>query len=479
MVGIPYTQEAYQLLHEGAIALAQVESNGIRVDMDYLAKAIRRTKRRIDHLKGKLQESDVVKAWRREYKGRTNLGSNDQLGHVLFDVMGFESAGKTSSENPKHKTDEKSLGTVDHPFIKDFLKIKKLERALNTNLKGIRREVVDGFVHPFFNLDTVQTFRSSSDSPNFQNVPKYNPQIGKLTRQAFIARPGRRLVELDYSQLEVAIAVCYHHDPTMMEYLEDKSKDMHRDMAMECYILPIEELQPADKKNPGEVKRASDIRFCGKSGFVFPNFYGDWYIDCAANLWEYISTMNLRRRDGTSLYDHLRSEGITELGDLDPSEKPRIGTFERHIQRVEKAFWSERFPVYDRWRKDWVDEYREKGWMKTLTGFICQGWMKRNEIINYPVQGSAFHCLLWSLIRLQKELKKARMKSLVIGQIHDSVLGDVPDEELDDFLSLARWVMVDELKDAWKWITAPIEIEAEATPIGGNWYQKKEWKIAA
>ena len=116
--------------------------------------------------------------------------------------------------------------------------------------------------------------------------------------------------------------------------------------------------------------------------------------------------------------------------------------------------------------------------MLTLTGFICQGYMKRNEIVNYPVQGVAFHCLLWSLIRLQKELKKRKMKTLIIGQIHDSMLNDVPDEELDEFLPLAQYIMVDELLKAWKWINVPIEIEAEVTPIEGNWYQKREKKIA-
>ncbi len=126
-----------------------------------------------------------------------------------------------------------------------------------------------------------------------------------------------------------------------------------------------------------------------------------------------------------------------------------------------------------------MEKYQERGWMKTLTGFICQGWMKRNEIINYPVQGSAFHCLLWALIHLQRELEKRKMETLLVGQIHDSLLADVPEGELEDFLRLAQHVMVDDLKEAWSWINVPLEVEAEVTPVDGNWYEKEGMKIPA
>ncbi|NIS13857.1 MAG: hypothetical protein GWN12_18860, partial [Thermoplasmata archaeon] len=89
-----------------------------------------------------------------------------------------------------------------------------------------------------------RTFRSSSDSFNFQNIPIRDLELARLIRQAIIARSGHRLVEIDYSGVEVHVAACYHQDPTMLEYLEDKSKDLHRDMAMEIFKLPLEELTP-------------------------------------------------------------------------------------------------------------------------------------------------------------------------------------------------------------------------------------------
>ena len=473
---LPYSHEAYNLLHEGAIALAEVEHDGIRVDEEYLDRADSRLRQRISRLQNNLQKSEVMKLWRETFGQKAKPGSGEQLGFILFDKMGFDCPKKTPTG--KYRTDEETLGTVDHPFVRDYLHLKKLEKSLSTYIKGIKREVVDGFIHPFFNLHIPRSYRSSADSPNFQNMPVRDPEIARLVRRAFIARPGRHLVEVDYSGIEVSIAACYHQDPTMLEYLEDDTKDLHRDSATECFKLTSEEMTADPKLGLKDKKRIKLIRYSGKNKFVFPQFYGDWYLECARNLWNSIDELNLKTRDGSSLYDHLREHGVKELGDLSPREKPRKGTFERHIQQVEKDWWGKRFPIYSQWKNDWVDKYQDQGWFQMLSGFICQGLMSRNEIINYPVQGTAFHCLLRSLIRLKKEIKKRKMKTLVVGQIHDSIVSDVPKEELDDFLALAWKVMVDDLLDAWDWIIVPIEIEAEVTPVDGNWYQKVGVTIA-
>ena len=469
---IPYTEESYQLLHDGAIAFAEMEANGIAVDTVYLDDTIERQTKRVNRLQRRLRNSETAKVWRKEFRQKTNYNSTQQLGRVLFDVMGHDCPATTPSG--QYSTDEKTLASVDDPFIEAYLQIKKMQKILNTYLKGIRREVVDGFLHPFYNLHLARTFRSSCDSPNFQNIPVRDPLIAKLVRRAFIPRPGRRIVELDYSGIEVCIGTCYHADPTMLEYLHDKSKDMHRDMATQCYRLPRSEMQATDA---ADAKRIKKIRYCGKNGFVFPEFYGDWYADCAKAMWNNIDAMGLHLRDGTSLKQHLYSKGITSLGSLDSQFDPVKGTFAHHMKKVEHDFWNRRFPVYNQWRKDIVRQYKECGWLQMLTGFVCQGPMTKNQIINAGTQGTAFHCLLWSLIRLQKKMKKARMRSLVIGQIHDSGLSDVPNEELQDYLGMAHETLVDDLLREFGWINVPIEIEAEATPVNGSWYLKEEIPI--
>ena len=119
----------------------------------------------------------------------------------------------------------------------------------------------------------------------------------------------------------------------------------------------------------------------------------------------------------------------------------------------------------------------EVSYFDTLTGFRIEGLYKRNEVINYPVQGSAFHWLLWSLIRIQKLLKKYKMKSLLVGQIHDSIVGDVHKKELRDYLDIVKQVMTIDVRKHWEWIIVPLRIEAEVAPVGGSWFDKKEVKI--
>jgi hypothetical protein len=209
---------------------------------------------------------------------------------------------------------------------------------------------------------------------------------------------------------------------------------------------------------------------------VFAQFYGNWYIDCAKNLWE--STASLTTQDGRPLREHLKAQGIKRLGALDPNERPGISTFEKHVKDVENAFWNERFPVYSTWKKNWYDDYRRNGYFHTKTGFTCGGFMKRNEAINYPVQGSAFHCLLWSLKELVlKELPKRNMRAKIIGQIHDSIVADVPGSELNEFLHLAQDVMCRRLLEHWDWIVVPLKIEADVAPLNCSWGEKEEYAI--
>jgi hypothetical protein len=150
--------------------------------------------------------------------------------------------------------------------------------------------------------------------------------------------------------------------------------------------------------------------------------------------------------------------GITELGDEQSCQR---GSFMAHVRAVEADFWGKRFKVYGQWRKDWVRSYERSGELRMLTGFICRGLKKKTEIINYAVQGSAFHCLLWALIRIVLfEIKKrCRLKSLIVGQIHDSLVGDVCRNEIESFKEMVTEVLTELLPNEWKWIIVPLVVE--------------------
>lgn len=456
---IKYIGTGYDLLHAGCIALAQVEANGILLDVEYLERTIAKVERRIKVLEKKLQSGKVWDTWKKRYGAKANLGSRAQLGVVLFEDCGFKSAAKTKSG--RDKADIEALEKIDNPFIKIYVDCAKLKKLAGTYLKSIQRLVSpDNRLRPSFNLHTVTTFRGSCSNPNFQNIPIRDPKIGKLIRQAFIASPGNRLIEIDYSGIEVRIAACYHKDPTMLKYIRDPSKDMHRDMAAECFMCKPEQV--------GKMER-----YCAKNMFVFPQFYGDWYIDCARHLWDAMTQHDLKV-DMVPMREHVAELGITSRGKCDPKQRPRPHTFEKHIKDIETDFWERRFPVYAKWKKRRYANYLKTGKVDIRTGFVCRGMLKRNEVINYPVQGAAFHCLLWSLIRLQQLVKKHKMKSMIVGQIHDSIIADVPDDEVELYISLADQVMTDDLLKEWTWIQVPLEIEVEQTPIGGSWFEKEE-----
>ena len=457
----PVTDQAYKLLHDGCVALSQVEAAGMRVDMAYLNHAIKKTEAQIKTFTVELKDDKVYKVWRKVYGEKTNLGSHQQLGKVLFTVMKHPCSSYTKTGRPK--TDVGVLEGIDLDFVRKFLTIEKLKKANSTYLKGIRREVVDGFIHPFYNLHTTRTFRSSSDKPNFQNIPIRNPEIAKLIRRCFIPRKNHLIVEIDYSGAEICAGTCYHKDPRMMKYIQTDPGRMHLDMAARCYMLPN--------------KRVSErIRYWGKSGFVFPQFYGDYYIDCAQMMWNAIGREKLETADGVPLKRHLREQGITGLGRCDPKKRPVAGTFEKHIQDVEYDFWHKVFKVYDQWRKDWWESYQETGGFDLLTGFYIEGFYGRNDVINYPIQGTAFHFLLWSLIQLVRRLRK--MQSLVVGQIHDSIVGDVHRDEFDDYVMCARQIMTKDIRKHWCWINVPLTVDVEAAPEGKSWWHKEKIKDA-
>lgn len=458
MIIQPASPAAYRLLHDGIKALAAVEEAGMRVDVDYLEKTIEDTKRRIRKLERRLKKSDEYKMQRKRFGLDAKLTSRDQLAWVYYSELGYKP--KTRTATGAAQLDEAALERIGTPYAKDFIKLEKLNKIQSTYLMGVLREEQDGYIHPFYNLHIARTYRSSSSSPNGQNLPIRNPEIAPLIRRAFIPRhKDHHIVEIDISAAEVRVAACYHKDPTMLRYLTDPDSDMHRDTAKDCFMID-------------EVPKG--VRSSVKGDFVFAEFYGSYYKQVAERLWEAIERHGLTTVDGTPMKQHLKQKGIKGRGKCDPNKDTRPGTFEQHIKDVEHHFWKKRFSVYDRWRREWYDEYLKTGGLTMKTGFRVEGFMKRNDVINYPVQGAAFHCLLWSLTQLVRWLTRNKMRSKVVGQIHDSIIADVHKDELDDVLAQAKYLMTEKLVETWDWIVTPMVIEAEVAPRGVSWHEKEE-----
>lgn len=444
----PNTYDGYKLIHDGVLALADAEENGMRIDTEYCKKQQVHLTRRVKHTEKKIERHEEVKLWRKKYGKKFNIDSNTQLSDILFNDMGYESHIKTDLGNPS--VSQAALEQLDIPIVVDLVLMRRLKKARDTYLNNYIQETVNGYLHPFFHLHTVRTFRSSSSKINFQNQPVRIPEIKKIVRRAVIPRPGNMIGEIDYSGAEVKVATCYHKDPNMIDEITNPEKDMHRDMAIECFILDGDDW-------------TKDIRYCGKNMFVFPQFYGDYYKRNAEAMWQAINNLKLKTRKGVPLFQHLKKKGIRNYQ-----------KFEKHIQKVEEHFWGERFKVYGEWKDTHWEQYCSQGYVDMKTGFRCVGLMSRNDAINYPIQGAAFHCLLWSFIRLNQWLKENDMSTKLIGQIHDSIVMDLNPSESNAVIEKAKHIMTELIRVVWPWLIVPMEIEVELTPVNGSWFLKNE-----
>lgn len=443
---LPQQFTAYKLFHDGILSFSKIQEVGIRLDTDLLKKTATHLERRLEREKEKIQSMEEVVGWKNEYKvrGHFNPNSPKQLSSILFQYLKYKPSKYTQKENIS--TDQSVLEGYNTPFTNTLVKYRKLEKLRGTYLENFMVEEINGYMHPSFNLHIARTYRSSSSNPNFQNIPVRDEEAQKITRPLIIPRRGRRILEVDYSSVEVRVSACNHKDPAMIEYINDPTTDMHRDSAMKLFKID----------DPTQVPK--HLRQGAKNGFVFPQFYGDYFGNCSRNIWE-----NWLKDDDKEL---LKKKGLRSFQ-----------SFENHVKAIEEWFWNTKFKRYTEWKDEILMKYIDDGYIDLLTGFRCHGPMDKKEVWNYPIQGPAFHCLLWSLNRIQEYISAERMRTLLIGQIHDSILFDLIDEELAQLLPVVKRIMCDDIRKFWEWIIVPLEIEAEITEVDGSWYTKKKIEI--
>ncbi len=456
---VAHTPTAYKLLHDGILALQRAEQVGMRIDVAYVKAKIDELQNKVHELHEELKQSELGKAWKKLFPAEFNPNSDDQLRKVIYDYLGLEPQKYTQSGAPA--TDAEALRKLSNqlPDVNFVREIRRWTKA-QQYLKNFLIEQVNGILHPFFNLHTVKTYRSSSSNINFQNIPKRDAEIMKLVRRAILPHKGCQLLEIDYGSQEVRIACCYTKDKSLIQYVSDPSSDMHRDTAIDIFLLPS-----LDKSHPGEKL----LRNAAKNGFVFPQFYGDYFKNCARYLWEdwvWEHKIQIRNPDNPSqdifVLDWLAKKGIKTFED-----------FEEHVRKVEDNFWNVRFKEYNTWRENQVAFYHENGYVDLYTGFRCKGLMGRTQVINYPIQGSAFHCLLQAFIWIDEAFDRFDLKSRLIGQIHDAIVINVWPDELELVMAICYKYMIKKLMREWTWIIVPLEIEADITDVDAPWSEKR------
>lgn len=425
--------KGFELLNEGSYYLMEAQNKGIMIDLDLLNRRKKEVNDMINEIGKKLENAKELKNW--DGRKKFNFNSSKDFTHLIKNILGKKFDGGLLTDTGEFKRDKKVLHKYKLSFTDDLLLFKRWSKGLDY-IEQIEREIVDGKIHPFFNLHNIISFRSSSSSFNFQNIPKHDKEQKKMIRELVIPRKGNRLIEYDYKQLEVIIGTCYHKDKMLINYILNPESDMHKDQAKLLFMK--DEIDSVE-------------RFVAKNDFVFAEFYGDYYKKIAPNLWEHMPKYTK---------NNLKEYGIRNYFD-----------FEEHVKQVEVALW-ERFSGYADWKKRMLKKYEKKGYIESYTGFRYYGPMKRNELCNYPIQGSAFHCLLWTFIQVAKEIKKLKIKkSFFIGQIHDAAVGDIYLEDENVFDRLMFEYGTKKIREYWDWIILPLKIEKERSKIDGNWYE--------
>ncbi len=429
------------LLIDSDIALSQIQQNGMRIDVPKMAKTKRELTERIGEMKRVLSESPKIQAWEKEKGKRFNYNSVKDFTDYLFSFCGYSSEKQTATGNPS--TDAEALRALfekhKDPVIEAVLEIKRWDKALGTYIGQFERELVGEFIHPNFRLNNVQTFRSSASSPNFQNIPKRDKEVKKTIRSFIVPRPGHKLKEYDYGAMEVGAGCFYHKDKNLIWYIT-KGKDFHLDST--CDLL---------YKKKEDVDKATE-RSLVKNAFTFPEFYGSYWKKVAPDLWDRLTKESK---------EWLRAHGIKTFA-----------KFQEHVKAVEKKLW-ERFPQFKRWMSSAEKEYQRNGYLRMLTGFRVQWPMGRNEIINYRTQGTAFHCLLYTLSQIQLN-EASKLESRIIGQIHDALVWDIAPGEEERVDYLMWWYGTQKIREDWPWINVPLKIEAEASAVDGSWAEMGE-----
>ena len=442
---------------KGWKSLAKAERHGMATDEPYYAEITQTLTNRLKELEKTILADEVSIRYARSMKKILNIRSTPAVSKALT-LQGIEVEKKTKGGDDS--ADKEVLQKIDLQFCRDVLEYRKVYKILSTYVSGFLEESTDGVLHPFFNLHIARTGRSSCSNPNIQNIPVRDEESKSIVRKGIIPRKGRKILEVDFSGLEVHIAGCYTRDPTLVAYLHDKTTDMHRDES--TYIFRIAQAQVT-----------KEIRFYVKNGWVFPEFYGSYWKNCAKNLWTNVVKEGLRllakgdnpkKPTGPTVKEWLAGLGIKTLAD-----------FEEHCKKHEKVFWG-RYKIFKEWQSGVKKNYRDNLYVDSFFGFRRNDYMT-NEVINSSIQGTAFHCLLWCFNRLTEIAEEEDWKSFLMGQIHDSILIDLDPAEEQHILATIRRVMTVELPASFDWINVPLDVEIEMTEVDQPWYFKKEYKF--
>ena len=389
--------------------LGEIEFAGTEIDLDVLKEMDTAFDETIEKL-----ANDIYRI-----SGTTfNISSPKQLGQVLFEDLGLKGGKKTKTG---YSTSQDVLEKIidAHPVVPLVLEYRMLTKLSSTYLKGLQEQVFpDNKIHTIYKQTLTHTGRLSSVDPNLQNIPVRSEE-GKLIRKAFVSHNGY-LVSFDYSQIELRILAHMAHVTNLIDAF-NQGKDIHRHTAALVFGVKDEEVTPQMRS------QAKAVNF----GII----YG-------------MSEFRLSKDIGMS---------ISEARDF-----------------INKYF--ETYPEVKTYMDEVVETCKKQGYVSTLLNrkryiptINDKNFMVRQQAqryaMNTPIQGTGADILKLAMIEVDKALKEKNLKSQMILQVHDELIFDVFEDELEEVMSLVKEKMENCIK-----MDVPLIVEGN---YAKNWCELK------
>ncbi len=389
--------------------IAKMESEGIKVDPASLKKMSQDFAKRLAIL-----EEEIHKTAEHPF----NVASPKQVGVVLFDEMGFEGGKKTKTGDWSTSVSVlEKLAIQGHNIVQKILDWRQLAKLKSTYTDALQEQInpKTGRVHTSFHMTGTNTGRLASSDPNLQNIP-IRTEEGRKIREAFIAEKGWKILSVDYSQVELRLAAALAGVEALKTAFKD-SVDIHSLTASQVFGVPLDDVTPELRR---QAKAVNFGIIYGISGWGLAKQLGCDPADANEFIRKYLSKFN-------------------EIQDFMETNK---------------------------------EEARQNGFVKTLYGRKCviRGINDKNgairagaerQAINAPLQGTAADIMKMAMAKMPQALCDAGLKARMLLQVHDELIFEVPEEELEKTAALVRDVMQN-VAD----IGVPLDAEAG---WGENW----------
>lgn len=393
--------------------LAAMETEGIRLDVDFLKEMSKEMEVEIKSLEQQIYET----------AGETfNLASPKQLGDILFDKMKIGGAKQKKTKTGQYATGEEVLTYLanDNPIVKQILDWRQMVKLQSTYILALPEQVDKTTlrVHTDYMQTVAATGRLSSNNPNLQNIP-IRTERGRQIRKAFVARDENyTLISADYSQIELRIIAALSGEENMIKAFQD-GEDIHRATAAKVFNVPLDEVSREQRSN------AKTVNF----GIIY----------------------------GVSAF------GLSNQTSLSRSESAAL------IDAYYKTY-----PRLRSYINEQVEFARENGYVQTILGrrrylkdinsanAVVRSAAERNAV-NAPIQGSAADVIKIAMINIHKKLQDENWKSKMLLQVHDELVFDVHNDELEKIQPMIKH----EMENAFK-MTVPLEVELG---LGKDWLE--------